>query len=401
MPNALVALGGAFLAAGLLARMGRRVGLPTIPFFMIAGILTGPRTPGLVLVEDPHALEVFAAVGLIMLLFHLGLEFSLQDLTSGGTKLLRAGGAYLLLNLGAGLLVGFAIGWGSREAFVIAGALGISSSAIVTKLLVELKRLANPETGMILGIIVVEDIFLALYLALLQPILGSADSAIESALEFGRAFGFLLLLFAVCRYGARYVGKLLSSDDDELLTVLFVGFAVVVAGIAEEFGVSDAIGALMAGLIVAETRAAKRIEHLVLPLRDAFAAVFFFAFGLTIDPAAISTVALPVALAVGVTIVMNLIAGSVGAWIYRLGPRAAANAGLTLLGRGEFSLIIATFAAAAGLDERVAPFVAVYVLVLAILGPILASRSRWFVGLLPRRLLASRAAKQPASTYGD
>jgi monovalent cation:H+ antiporter-2, CPA2 family len=391
MPNALVALGGAFLAAGLLARMGRRVGLPTIPFFMIAGILTGPRTPGLVLVEDPHALEIFAAVGLIMLLFHLGLEFSLDDLTSGGTRLLRAGGAYLLLNLGAGLLLGFSMGWGGREAFVIAGAVGISSSAIVTKLLVELKRLANPETGMILGIIVVEDIFLALYLALLQPILGPAESMIGSVLEFGRALGFLMLLFAVARYGAGFVGKLLSSEDDELLTVLFVGFAVAVAGIAEEFGVSDAIGALMAGLIVAETRAAKRIEHLVLPLRDSFAAVFFFAFGLTIDPAAISAVAIPVTVAVVVTVVMNLLAGSAGAWIYRLGARSASNAGLTLLGRGEFSLIIATLAAAAGLDDRIPPFVAIYVLVLAILGPIMASRSAWFTRLVPRRVLTRRA----------
>lgn len=390
MPNALVALGGAFLAAGLLARMGRRIGLPTIPFFMMAGILTGPRTPGLVLVENPADLRIFAAVGLVMLLFHLGLEFSLDDLTSGGGKLLRAGGSYLALNLGAGLLFGLALGWGSREAFVIAGAVGISSSAIVTKLLVELKRLANPETGMVLGIIVVEDIFLALYLAMLQPILGAAEGLTESAFEFGRAFLFLILLFAVAKYAANWVGHLLSSQDDELLTVLFVGFAVITAGVAEEFGVSDAIGALMAGLIVAETRAANRIEHLVLPIRDAFGAVFFFAFGLTIDPGDLAAVAVPVAVAVVITLVMNIAAGCVGARVYALGPRAAANAGLTLLGRGEFSLIIATFAAAAELDPRIPPFVAVYVLVLAILGPILASRSGWLARYLPNRIFRSR-----------
>jgi monovalent cation:H+ antiporter-2, CPA2 family len=91
LPNALVALGGAFLAAGLLARLGRRIGLPTIPFFMAAGILTGPNTPGLVLIENPADLEIIAAIGLIMLLFHLGLEFSLDDLTSGGPRLLAVG----------------------------------------------------------------------------------------------------------------------------------------------------------------------------------------------------------------------------------------------------------------------------------------------------------------------
>lgn len=392
VPNALIALGGAFLVAGLLARIGGRIGLPTIPFFMAAGIVTGPHTPGLVLVRNPGDLELFAQVGLIMLLFHLGLEFSLGDLTSGGTKLLRAGGTYLALNIGGGLALGFLLGWGTREAFVIAGAVGISSSAIVTKLLVELERLANPETGMILGIIVVEDIFLALYLALLQPILGAPEGVAEAAFQFGRAFLFLALLVATARFGAKLVGRLVRSEDDELLTILFVGFAVLVAGVAEEFGVSEAIGALLAGLIIAETKAAPRIEHLVLPLRDAFAAVFFFAFGLTIDPGDVSTIALPVIGAVLLTLLLNVVAGSLGARLYGLGARAAANAGLTLLGRGEFSLILASLAVAAGLDARIAPFVALYVLVVAVLGPLLASRSYFLARRLPRRLIERSAA---------
>lgn len=386
--NALVALGGAFLAAGLLARVGRRIGLPTIPFFMAAGVLTGPNTPGLVLVENPVRLEIFAAVGLILLLFHLGLEFSLDDLFNSGRALLTVGGLYLLLNVGGGLLFGFLLGWGTRDAFVIAGALGISSSAIVTKLLIELNRLANPETRMILGIIVVEDIFLALYLALLAPILGAAEGATEAALIVGRAFAFLAALFLIARFGARYVGRLVHSDDDELLTVLFVGLAILTAGIAEELGVSDAIGALMVGLILAETAVAPRIQRLVLPLRDAFAAVFFFAFGLTIDPADIAPVAVPVALAVGLTIVLNVLAGVLAARRYRFGPRGAANAGLTLLGRGEFSLIVATLAAAAGLDRRIGPFVALYVLVLAVAGPLLASRSHVLALRLPNRFFS-------------
>lgn len=385
MSNELVALGGAFLAAGLLGRLGRRVGLPTIPFFMAAGIITGPHTPGLVLVEEPADLEVFAAVGLIMLLFHLGLEFSLKDLTEGGRKLLAAGGVYLALNLGGGLTLGFALGWGSREALVIAGAVGISSSAIVTKLVVELRRLANRETRMILGIIVVEDVFLALYLALLQPILGGAESGTEAILLFVRALVFLAVLFVVARFGAHLVGRLISSADDEPLTVMFVGLAILVAGIAEEVGVSDAIGAFMVGLIIAETRAADRVERLVLPLRDAFASVFFFAFGLTIDPSDIGVVAIPVAVAVILTIVLNVVAGSIGARMHGFGPREAANASFTLVGRGEFSLILATLATAAGLDARIGPFVALYVLVLAVVGPLLASRSQLLASLVSKR----------------
>ena len=139
---------------------------------MLAGVIFGPNTPGIALVDDPHSLELLAALGLILLLFHLGLEFSLGDLLAGGRSLLMIGAIYSALNIGGGLAFGFALGWGSQEALVIAGAIGISSSAIVTKLLTELHRLANPESRLILGIIVVEDVFLALYLAVLQPVLG-------------------------------------------------------------------------------------------------------------------------------------------------------------------------------------------------------------------------------------
>lgn len=222
MDDQLVALGGAFIAAFALATLGRRIGLPTIPFFIAAGIIFGPHTPGLVLVDDPESLELLAALGLVLLLFHLGLEFSLEGLASGGRRLLRTGAMYIVLNLSGGLLLGFSLGWGTPEALVIAGAVGISSSAIVTKLLIDLRRLANPESRVILGIIVVEDIFLALYLAALQPVLGEADTAGEALADLAVAFGFLLALFAVARWGPRWVGRLISTSDDELLTLGFL-----------------------------------------------------------------------------------------------------------------------------------------------------------------------------------
>jgi CPA2 family monovalent cation:H+ antiporter-2 len=397
----LIALGGAFLAAGLLARIGRRVGLPTIPFFIAAGILTGPNTPGFTLIQDPRSLELFAAVGLVLLLFHLGLEFSLGDLVAGGRSLALAGAIQIVLKVGGGILFGLGLGWGAREALVIGGAVGISSSAIATKLLVELKRLANPETGLILGIIVVEDVFVALYLAILQPILGGTEGLGGSMILFVRAFVFLLALVAVARYGARWVGRLVHSNDDELLTILFIGVATLGAGAAEELGVSGAIGAFMIGMILAETSLKHRIEKLVLPLRDAFAAVFFFAFGLTIDPGDIATVGGAVAIGVVLTFVLNVLAGVVSAMLYRLNRRAAANISLTVLGRGEFSLILATFAAAAGLDPRIGPFVALYVLALAILGPLFASRSGLLAAWLPSGLFKPSGPPRVARTRED
>src|SRR3954469_12301303 len=161
MAHELIVLGAAFLLAGLIARGGVKVGLPTIPLFMAAGILVGPHTPGPVLFDRPADLDLLAAFGLIFLMFSLGFEFSVDDLTGGGRKLLVAAAVYLGLNVGIGLGFGFALGWGAREALIVAGVIGISSSAIVSKVLIELHRVDNPESRVILGIIVIEDLFLA------------------------------------------------------------------------------------------------------------------------------------------------------------------------------------------------------------------------------------------------
>ena len=375
MASSLVALGATLLAAGILGRLGRSIGLPTIPLFMLAGIVFGPHTAGLDFVHDPHDLELLAALGLVLLLFTLGLEFSIADIAQGGRSLVVAACVFLALNLAAGVAFGFALGWGGKEALVIAGAMGISSSAIATKLLTEYRRLANPESHLVLGIIVVEDVFLALYLAILQPVLHDDSGAGASMLSIGKAFGFLLGLVLVARYGGRLIGRLIDTDNDELLTICFVGFAVLVAGIAEEVGVSDAIGALMAGLVLSEAPSIGRIEKLALPIRDTFAAVFFFAFGVAIDPSELPDVAVPIGLAVAITFSCNVVAAWIVAKLRGFDRVAAANLACTILARGEFSLIIATLAVAAGLDQRIGPFVAGYVLVLAIASPLLAKQT--------------------------
>ncbi|MFJ7332986.1 cation:proton antiporter [Streptomyces sp. NPDC101110] len=396
--DSLLAMGGAFLAAALFARLGGRIGLPTIPLFMLAGILLGPHTPGLVIVQDAHDFEMLSALGLVLLLFYLGLEFHLDDLKDGGRRLLTAGGIYLLLNVGAGLAFGFALGWGVREALVLAGVLGISSSAIVTKILIDLGRIGRPETRLILGVIVVEDIFLALYLAALQPVISGAQGVGDMVLQGAKAFGFLLLLATAARHGTKPVGRLIATRDNELLVISFLGAAVLVAGVAEVLGVADAIGAFMVGLILAGTPSGPRIRDLVHPLRDAFAAIFFFAFGLSIDPGDLVSVAGPVAAAAALTLVMNVAAGLLVARVYRYGIEPAAEIATTLVARGEFALILAAMAAGAGLDARLAPFIAGYVLVLAVLGPIAAGRAH----LLARTLRAGHALlPRPTSPASD
>lgn len=393
--DGLILLGGAFLVCGLIARVGVPIGLPTIPLFVIAGIVFGPHTGGLDLVADPTDLDLIARLGLVFLLFYLGLEFSLDQLTSGGRKLLTAAAGYLVLNIGGGILFGLALGWGGSEAFVVAGIVGISSSAIVTKLLVDTRRLGNPETRVILGIIVIEDIFLAFYLALLQPVLGGASSAAEAVSGIAVAFGFLVALALIARFGTTVVGKLIDTKDDEIVVVFFVGLAILTAGFAESLGVSDAIGAFMVGLILGATPKADRLRDLTHPLRDAFGAIFFFHFGLSIEPDAVLGVGGPVVAAVVMTVVLTVTAGVIAARIHGYDRIQAANIGLTVLTRGEFSLVLASLALAAGLDSRIGPFAAGYVLVLALVGPLAVSTSGRLSRLLPRRLAPGCAGVVP------
>jgi CPA2 family monovalent cation:H+ antiporter-2 len=387
----LSVIGATLVLAGVFGRLGRSTGLPTIPFFIVAGIAVGPHTPGPVLFHDPDDIYALAALGLVLLLFYLGVEFSAEDLVAGGRRLLWAGGSYIALNFGAGLVLGWWFGWGTREMLVIAGMIGTSSTAIVTKLLIDLRRLRNPEAGMILGIIVVEDVFLAFYLALLQPIFGAQEGVREIAAATAIAFVVLLTLFALARWGGRFVRPLVFAGDRELTTIMLVGFAVFVAGVAHMAGASEAVGALMAGMIVAGAGVAGEVKPLVEPLRDTFAAVFFFWFGLTIAPAGMGSIAVPVLIAVAVTLAFNVIAGVVAARIYGFGPDEAASAALMLVSRGEFELILASLAVAAGLDGRVAVFAALYVLVLSVLSPVASARSDLLARVLPRRAFGARS----------
>jgi CPA2 family monovalent cation:H+ antiporter-2 len=398
--NELIAFGVVLLVAAVLARGGRGLGLPTVPFFMAAGILLGPALPNVELFRDPAALQLLASFGLVLLLFHVGVEFPLEQVRAAGGRLLLAAGTFIGLNLAGGLTLGLVLGWGVPEALVIAGVMSVSSSAIVTKLLIEQRRLANAETSLILGIIVVEDLFVALYLSLIGPVLGGAENARQLLVDIGVSFAFLAGLILVARFGARAVAAVVDSREDELLTVGIFGLLLLVAGVALDIGLSDAIGALLLGLVVSRTALRERVERIVLPLRDGFAVLFFVAFGFGLDPGGLAGVVVPVLVAVAVSLVLDTTAGILTARMYRLNQRAATNMGLTLASRGEFSLILGALAVGAGLDPRIASFVALYVLILAVLSPVATANARRIAGRIPDALLRGDFRFVRAETTG-
>lgn len=371
----LVVLGALLVLAYIFGRLGKLIGLPAIPIYMLVGLLASPHTGWFPLSFDADNIQFIAIFGLILLLFNLGLEFDLDEFLGNAPKLLLSGGSYIILNMGVGFVFGFMVGWGTREALIIAGITATSSSAIVTKLLIELNRLPNRETPMILGVTVVEDIFIAIYLAIVGVVL-SGETAIWPVIgKLAVAFLFLVVMFTLARFGGRWVGKLFRTKDDELFTILFFGLAVAFGGIGELLGVTDAIGAFLIGLVLGATRYRAKIENLSLPMRDVFGAFFFLNFGLALDLSTFPSVIPQVAIAVGLTFGLNILAGQFVAWLNKLGPQAGINTTVILQNRGEFALILATLSLSAGLDKRIVPFAGLYVLVMAIIGPILAANS--------------------------
>ena len=371
----LIILGLLLLVAYVLGRLGKLVGLPAIPVYMLVGLLASPHTGWFPLDFESNYIELIAIFGLILLLFNLGLEFDQDEFFGNFGKLVISGGSYILINMGAGLAFGFWVGWGTREALIIAGITATSSSAIVTKLLIELRRLPNTETPMILGVTVVEDIFIAIYLAIVSVVLSGETDFWPVVAKLAIAFTFLVVMFTIARWGGRFVSRLFHTKDDELFTILFFGFAVLFAGIGEILGVTDAIGAFLIGLVLGATKYRRKIEHIAVPLRDVFAAFFFLNFGLELDAAQFPSVLWPVLLAVLMTIVLNILAGQFVAWVNGMGAQAGINTTVILQNRGEFALILATLSISAGLDPRIQPFAGLYVLIMAVLGPILAANS--------------------------
>ncbi|WP_423922262.1 cation:proton antiporter [Frigoribacterium sp. 2-23] len=390
----LVVLGILLLIAYALGRAGKLIGLPSIPIYMLVGLLASPHTGWFPISFPGENIELIAIFGLILLLFNLGLEFDQDEFFSNAGRLILSGGTYIAVNMGVGLVFGFMVGWGTREALIIAGMTATSSSAIVTKLLIELNRLANRETPMILGVTVVEDIFIAIYLAIVSVVISGETDVGPVVLKLAIAFAFLVAMFSVARWGGKVVSRLMRTKDDELFTVLFFGLAVLFGGLGEVLGVTDAIGAFLIGLICGATRFRTRIEQFALPMRDVFGAFFFLNFGLGLNPSLFSAVIWQVLIAVGITVLLNVIAGQFVAWLNKLGPQAGINTSVILQNRGEFALILATLSAGAGLNPLLQPFAGLYVLIMAVLGPILAANSERIGNVVLRsRKKAEREAR--------
>ena len=363
-------------ALGLVAG---RFGLSAIPAYLLAGLLLGPNEPReLSLIEPSEVTAFLAELGVVFLLFFLGLEFSFDRLLRSGRHLGLGGSIDLAVNALVGLAVGvIAFGFGFA-AVVLAAAIYVSSSAVTVKGLIDFRRLADDETDLVLAILVFEDVVVAGVLGFAAAGGGGVSPTLVAV---AKALAFITVSLAVSRYLSRPIDRLLDRLPSEFFLLFVFALVVGLAAAAKALGLSEAIGALMAGIVLAETSVRAEIEERFLIFRDLFAALFFFTFGLSIDLEALGEIGWLVALAVLLSAAAKLGGGFGAGIVGGFNRRQSVNVGAALVAHGEFTIILADLASRnaeipVGDRADLAAFAGLYVLATATIGVILMKESK-------------------------
>ncbi len=331
--------------------------------YLLLGLSLGPFFP------DSSLLSLFGSLGMIFLMFFIGLGFPAGRILRSIHRLGLTGGVDLAMNAPLGLLCGWILGWDLPHSLLLAGIIYVSSSAIISKNLIDHRRAAYPETEAILGVLVFEDLVATVLLALLPAWIGRGIDVTGDLLPaLAPGVAFVLIFFSVAWIGIRPLNRLLNLEPEELFSLLVIGLVVGVAALSEHFGLSAAVGSFGIGSILGEGIHRERIARIFVPFRDLFAAVFFFSFGASIDIWQAPAGALILILLVAV--VGKAASGWLIGRIEGVSPRARSSIAVSLIARGEFSILLAHLAPGPA-GKELQSLTGLSVLVLAVLGSVL------------------------------
>jgi len=364
----LIELGVIFLVLAALGRIAARIGIPSVPLYLLAGLVMGKGSLFQVDAGEEF-LAVGAQIGVVLLLLLLGLEYSPIDLKNGVRMTWQAGLLDGLANTVPGIAMGLILGWSPAASLLLGGVTYVSSSGIIARLLHDFDRYANRETPIILSLLVMEDIVMAVFLPIVAVVLVGSSIA-QGAVAAGAAIGIVAVAFFISLRYSTQVSRVVHSHSRELLLLSVLGLTFLVAGLAEAAQVSAAVGAFLLGLTLSG-QVADEMRSLLPPLRDVFGGIFFVFFGLTIDPRDLVPVLIPALILAVITAVTKIATGAWAAARAGIGPRGRWRTGLSLIARGEFSIVIAGLGVAAGAQSTLGPLAAAYVLMLALSGSIL------------------------------
>jgi CPA2 family monovalent cation:H+ antiporter-2 len=332
------------LVAGLTTVIFQRLRQPVVLGYIIAGLLIGPHTLPVIFIHDEQTIRTLSELGMILLLFALGLEFSLKKLRAVGGAALVAAFSEIVLMVWIGYEIGRFFGWSAMDSIFLGAMLSISSTTIIMKALEDLGLKRERFAQLMFGILIVEDLLAIVLMALLTGI--ASTGGVEAGQAFA-AIGRLGLFMAVSLVVGlllvpRVVDYIARVSRNDVLLVAVLGICFGFCLLVTEMGYSVALGAFMIGAIVAESDSVARVERIIMPVRDMFSAIFFVAIGMLIDPALLAQYAWPITIVTIAVVVGKVITCSFGSFVAGNDGRTSLRVGMGLAQIGEFSFVIAS-----------------------------------------------------------
>lgn len=346
-------LGIIMLTAGFTSLVCKFLKQPVVLGYIVAGLLVGPYVFGSSWVSDEESVKIWGEIGVIFLLFSLGLEFSYKKLVKMGTTALIGCFTIVVGMMSCGFLLGRAMGWDQMNSLFLGGMLCMSSTTIVFKALDDLGLRQQKFANICFGILVVEDLFAVVLMVLLASLaVNQSFDGSEMAWEVGKLAAYLLFWFAAGLFLIPTLLRVCKQHlNDETLTIVALGLCLGMVLLAEGAGFSAALGAFVMGSILAETVEAEKIEHLLSPIKNMFGAVFFVSVGMMIDPALLLKYWLPISLITLLVICGQIVFASLGVVLSGQPLKTAMQAAFSLTQVGEFAFIIANFGTDKGVTE--------------------------------------------------
>lgn len=344
LPDLIQDLGLILSAAAVVTLLFKKLKQPVVLGYLIAGFIVGPHFTLFPSVKDTENIKIWAEIGVIFMLFSLGLEFSFKKLAKVGKSAIITASIEILTMIGVGFVTGRLLGWSQMDSLYLGGILSISSTTIIVRAFEELGMKGRTFVSLVFGVLIVEDLIAILLLVLLSSVaatqtLSGHDLALSSLrLVFFLILGFLLGIYLLPALFKRFRDLL----SDETLLIVSLGLCLMMVMIATRVGFSPALGAFIMGSILAETPKSRAIEHLVLPVKDLFSAVFFVSVGMLIDPQVLRDRFGVVLLITVLTIVGKFASSAIGSLLSGRNIKTSVQAGMSLAQIGEFSFIIAT-----------------------------------------------------------
>lgn len=350
-----------------------KIKFPNVILYILLGIVIAD------ILHDNEILHFASEVGIVLLFFILGLEFNIKRLGGIAKKIWPAGLLDVALSLGVVMVICYGFGLDLFVSFLIGGVTYATSSSITAKLLDDRSRMANTETEFILALLIFEDLVAPIIVAILMGMSGGGEfGSVELLILIGKIIALALGAIILGKTLFKHFEVLLEKiDDEDFKIALLIGIALAYGGLALFLGLSEVLGAFLAGIMLSEIKRIDRVEQTVLPIKDLMLPLFFVYFGTTIEfGESIPMVGLLITL-IGWSLIAKILVGMIGGRMYGLSARVSFRAGLSICARGEFSVVIAALATGV-----IKVFSGIYIVLAAFIGMMLFERAPQLTNLI-------------------